>query len=109
MTAAILAFPVAPQQDLRAPIVTAARAVLRSEANHSDDILAEACEALRTWGDATDHLQADAVLLALRIRQNNRERQPVARPGLIRDAVFEGSVFVAAAIAMLVIALAGPM
>lgn len=53
----------------RQEIVATARAVLRGAARHSDAILTEACAALQTWGDATDWLQADAMLLALRQRE----------------------------------------
>lgn len=63
----------------RREIVIAARAILRSAANHDDAILIEACHALQDWGDWMDHLEADAMLLALRLRAH-RQRQDAKKP-----------------------------
>ncbi len=115
MTAAILHFPAPaaniPTPDRAALIVAAARAVLRSAANHSDDILTEACDALQRWGDPTDWLEADAMLLAIRLRAHGRahEAAEVApRNGLIRGALVDiAGLAVLAAFATAVYHLAG--
>lgn len=77
MTATILAFrPV----DRATAIVDAARAILRNAANHDDATLIEACDALNKWGDPPDWLQADAMMLAIRLR---------AHHATIRDALVD--------------------
>ena len=63
----------------RREIVIAARAILRSAANHEGAILIEACHALQDWGDWMDHLEADAMLLALSLRAH-RQRQDAKKP-----------------------------
>ena len=85
MTAVLHHFPTAPayaaQREAatrRAEIVIAARAILRSAARHDDAILTEACVALQDYGDATDHLQADAMLLAVRLRASRSARDASA-------------------------------
>lgn len=94
MSAAIHHFPTPAayvatlQSDARiAEVITAARAVLRSEHRHGDDILTEACVALKTWGGGSDWLEAGAMLVALRLRQRNQavaEAQAAVKPGTIR-------------------------
>lgn len=81
MSAVLHLFPVSPayaaQREAdarREAFVIAARAVIRSAANHSDATLTDACEALRTWGDWIDHLEADAMLLAMRLRASRKAR-----------------------------------
>ena len=54
--------------DRIAEAVSAARAILRGAARHDDAALTEACRVLQTWGDQIDYLEADAMLLALRLR-----------------------------------------
>ena len=86
----------------REEIAKAARAILRSAALHTDDAILEACQALRDWGDATDHMQADAMTLAIRNRDRNRARRPKR---VIRwDEV---AVFLSAGFAIVMIAVAG--
>jgi hypothetical protein len=60
MTAQLLTFP-----DRRDPIITAARAILRSHATHDSEIIREACDALMTWGDALDWSEGYHVKRAL--------------------------------------------
>jgi hypothetical protein len=76
----------------RIEAITAARAVLRSAANHDDAILIEACSALQTWGDGTDWLEADAMLMAIRIRARRRAADAAkaeATRGTIRAALVD--------------------
>lgn len=80
----------------------AARAILRSAALHGDDVILEACQALRDWGDATDHMQADAMALAILTRDRNRARRPA--PVWRLDEV---ALFCAAGFAIVMIAVAG--
>lgn len=113
MTAAIHYFPVPAAylaqreaEARRAEIVAAARAVLRSAARHDDAILTEACVALQTYGDATDWLQADAMLLAIRLRARRLEHEAAeakARKGTIRAGLVDCAglaVIVAVAVAV---------
>lgn len=74
MTCTIYHFPARARAnpDRRGAIVIAARAMLRSPAKQSDDALTEACVALQDYGDARDYLMADAMLLAIRRRQDVR-------------------------------------
>ena len=84
MTTLIHAFPSPPafvsaMQDeaRREAIVEAARAILRSAADHTDAMLTEACWALKDHADPQDdyidHLQADAMLQAIQMRQRRAE------------------------------------
>lgn len=59
----------------REAIVIAARTILRSAARHSDADLHEACLALQTWGNCNDYLEADAMLLAMRLRARRRAHE----------------------------------
>jgi hypothetical protein len=103
MTAAIHHFPVpaafVAQREAearRAEIVAAAQAVLRSAVRHDDAVLTEACTALQTWGDGTDWLQADAMLLAIRLRARRQAQDAAkaaalakARKGTVRRALVD--------------------
>ena len=55
----------------RAEWVAIARKALRLAEYQSDAVLRDACAVLQAWGDATDYLQADAMIFAL----NKRERE----------------------------------
>ena len=83
-------------------IVPAAYAILRSPADHPDDVLIEACTAIDDYADARLHfnerLQADIVqsAVAKRRRAASQPRPAPASPGLIRGALFETAVFVVA-------------
>lgn len=111
MTAAIFDFPAAPQMFpcRRDEIVIAAHAVLRSAARHDDAILTEACVALQSWGDRMDHLEADAMLLAMRLRasRNARDAAATAKPAWTIAAwageVCAWLVFVGFAVAVIVV------
>jgi hypothetical protein len=81
-------------------IVGHARTILRSAVNHTDETLAEACQALRDYGDWKDHMEADAMMLAIRLRRSRRAHEAKPQPGLIRGALFETAVFVGAAVAV---------
>lgn len=118
MTAQVHHFPVPAAciaqreaEGRRAEIVAAARAVLRSAARHDDAILIEACTALQAWGDGTDWLQADAMLLAIRIRARRRTQdasKTAAQKITIRAALVDCvglAVIIATALAVY---LAGP-
>jgi hypothetical protein len=95
----------------RVEIVAAAHAVLRSAARQDDAILTEACVALQTWGDSTDWLQADAMLLAIRLRARRKAHDAAkiaARKDTTRAALVDCAglaVIIAAALALY---LAGP-
>ena len=89
-------------RDRREEAAKAGRAILRSAALHTDDAILEACQALRDWGDATDHMQADAMALAIRNRDRNRARRPA--PVIRWDEV---AVFLGAGFAVVMIAVAG--
>jgi len=93
----------------RVAMVAVARAVLRSAADHSDEILIEACTALMTWGDGTDWLEADAMLMAIRIRARRRAHEAaevVAKRGTIRRELRDAVIFVAFGAAVLIVGLA---
>jgi hypothetical protein len=115
MSALILRFPLAAsvppaRPDRRAEIVVAARAVLRSAANHGDDILTEACVALQTWGDGTDWLEADCMLMTMRLRARRRAHEAAeadARKGTIRRELVGLAGFVVIVCAALAVYLAG--
>ena len=94
MTALILSFPI-PEDDPAKRIVSAARAVLRSAASHTDEILTEACTALQDYGDWMDHLEADAMLLAISLRQHRIRQVERPRPAIRLDdvALILGAVF----------------
>lgn len=66
-----------PEWASRRAIVETARTILRGAANHDEATLTEACGALKDCGDWMDHLEADAMLLALRLRASQRR---IARP-----------------------------
>jgi hypothetical protein len=99
------AFPITPDMrarlDAREDAVTAARAILRSQAQHLPDDIRLACETLMTWGDGFDWADAYHVLRALDVK-------PVKRPqyspqvGAIRD----GLLFLGFAVAVLIVGLA---
>lgn len=113
MTAAIHHFP-APaafmaqrEAEARAAkIVSAARAILRSPAQHDDAILIEAADALMTWGDALDWPQGYAVRRAAEARIAQRAdaaAKAKARKGTIRAALIDCAglaVIIAAALAV---------
>jgi len=95
----------------RIEIVAAARGVLRSAARHDDAILNEACVALQTWGDSTDWLQADAMLLAVRRRARLRAHDAAkiaARKTTIRAALVDCAGLAVIIAAALAVYLAGP-
>lgn len=80
MTALIHAFPSPPafvsamhDEARREAIVEAARAILRSAADHTDADMIEACYALQDYGDWRDHTEADAMLQAIQMRQRRDE------------------------------------
>lgn len=56
----------------RADWVRIARQVLRSPKYYTDQELRDACATLQAWGDATDYLQADAMIFALNKRERDR-------------------------------------
>jgi len=87
-------------------IVGAARSILRSATLHTDDAILDACKALRDFGDWKDHMEADAMTLAISLRRNRRAHEAKAQPGAIRGALFETAVFVVAFGAAVVVALA---
>lgn len=112
MSALILRFPLAAsvppdQPDRQTEIVATARAVLRSAARHDDAILTEACVALQTWGDGTDWLEADAMLMAIRIRARRRAHEAAeaeGRKGTIRRALVDvAGLAVIVAVALLIL------
>jgi hypothetical protein len=118
MTAAIHHFPVLAAflaqreaEARRTDIVTAARAILRSAANHDDAILIEACTALQTWGDGTDWLQGDAMLLAIRLRARRRAAdaaKATVRKGTIRAALVDCAGLTVIIAVALAVYMAGP-
>ena len=59
----------------RVQAVKTARAVLRAPEAFTDAILRDACAALQAWGDATDYLQADAMIFALNKRERDRAHE----------------------------------
>ena len=59
----------------RADWVRIARQVLRSPKYYTDQELRDACAALQAWGDATDYLQADAMIFALNKRERDRAHE----------------------------------
>ena len=59
----------------RADWVRIARQVLRSPKYYADQELRDACAVLQAWGDATDYLQADAMIFALNKRERDRAHE----------------------------------
>ena len=59
----------------RADWVRIARQVLRSPKYYTDQELRDACATLQAWGDATDYLQADAMIFALNKRERDRAHE----------------------------------
>ncbi len=59
----------------RADWVRIARQVLRSPKYCTDQELRDACATLQAWGDATDYLQADAMIFALNKRERDRAHE----------------------------------
>ena len=55
--------------------VRIARQVLRSPKYCTDQELRDACATLQAWGDATDYLQADAMIFALNKRERDRAHE----------------------------------
>lgn len=79
MTAQVI-YPTFPRRMYPAPVdrdehVRNARAVLRSAEVQTAQVLRDACLVLQAWGDATDWLEADAMILALNMRA-----RPAPRP-----------------------------
>lgn len=68
----------------RADWVRIARQVLRSPKYYTDQELRDACATLQAWGDGSDYLQADAMILTLnrkdRERAHEAARQAVETP-----------------------------
>ena len=85
-----LAFPLTPEMrarlDAREDVVTAARAILRSEARHTPSIIRWACNALMTYGDCWDWMDGYHVMRALDAKQ---VKPTIDRPqaGTIRDGL----------------------
>ncbi len=79
MTAQIIRLPdrIYPAPIDRDEQVQNARAVLRHAGDFDDQIIRDACLILQAWGDANDWIEADAMMLALRLN-----RRPVPRPTL---------------------------
>lgn len=69
----------------RADWVRIARQVLRSPKYCTDQELRDACATLQAWGDATDYLQADAMIFALNKREFIARNCP--RPETSRDVL----------------------
>lgn len=63
----------------RVQAVKTARAVLRAPEAFTDAILRDACAALQAWGDATDYLQADAMIFALNKRERDQAHEAARR------------------------------
>ena len=90
----------------RQEVEESAHAIIRGAAHHDDATLTDACKTLQTWGDATDWLEADAMLLALSLRAH-RQRQDAARDnakrGTIRRALadYAGFALICAAAVMI--------
>lgn len=59
----------------RAECVAIARKALRLAEHQSDAVLRDACAVLQAWGDATDYLQADAMIFALNKRERDRAHE----------------------------------
>ena len=59
----------------RAEWVAIARKALRLAEHQSDAILRDACAVLQAWGDATDYLQADAMILTLNRKERERAHE----------------------------------
>lgn len=59
----------------RAEWVAIARKALRLAEYQSDAVLRDACAVLQAWGDATDYLQADAMIFALNKRERDRAHE----------------------------------
>ena len=78
MSAAVLRFP----RNMHAPELADARAALHSAADHPDDILLIACDALESWGDATDINAARMMRRAIARAAANLARNRAALYGL---------------------------
>ena len=63
----------------RADWVRIARQVLRSPKYYTDQELRDACATLQAWGDATDYLQADAMIFALNKRERDQAHEAARR------------------------------
>lgn len=59
----------------RAEWVAIARKALRLAEYQSDAVLRDACAVLQAWGDATDYLQADAMILTLNRKEWERAHE----------------------------------
>jgi hypothetical protein len=103
MTAAIHHFPVPAAwmaqreaEARRIETIAAAREIIRGAAWQDDASLTLACETIQDHGDPTDHLQADALLLAIRLRARRRAQDAAkaaalasTRKGTIRRALVD--------------------
>ncbi len=71
----------------RAEWVAIARKALRLAEYQSATVLRDACAVLQTWGDATDYLQADAMIFALNKRERDRAHEAARRETSARIAL----------------------
>jgi len=75
MTALVIPFVRAPHvADARAELVKWSHAVIRSMHRQCDEDILTACYYLRQFGEAADHLLADQVQKALRLRDETSAR-----------------------------------
>jgi hypothetical protein len=98
MTAQILHLPprMFPAPIDRDEQVDNARAVLRHAADFDDQIISDACLILQAWGDPADWLEADAMMLALRLNRRPRPVDPVKPTGADYAAALPGLAALAA-------------
>lgn len=71
----------------RAEWVAIARKALRLAEYQSDAVLRDACAVLQAWGDATDYLQADAMIFALNKRERDRAHEAARQETSARIAL----------------------
>ena len=104
------AFPLTPEMrdrlDAREDVVTAARAILRSKARHTPANIRWACNALMTYGDCWDWIDAYHVLRALNAKP---VRPTIDRPhaGLIRGWLVDCAGFAVISAAALMVYMGG--
>ena len=71
----------------RAEWVAIARKALRLAEYQSATVLRDACAVLQAWGDATDYLQADAMIFALNKRERDRAHEAARQETSARIAL----------------------
>ena len=89
--------------------VANARAVLRSAEDHDTQTLSDACLVMQAWGDANDWIEADAMMLAIKLGARKRPLPPQSRPCITRADWIAALPGVAALVALFAACLWWPL